>query len=114
MGRQTHRRFSLAVFTLAMLLSSAGLLAGTRVNVEGDLQTVTEQVENTFRELDIDAEGLAVTPEAATAIGRSRAGSRVTVAVQRKDDRECEVTITSESPADPEIEKRFLRMMQVR
>lgn len=99
---------------LLLALSSTGLQAGTKVKVKGDVESVSEQVNQAFETLEIEQADASRNSDHAMAVGKSRSGTRVTVAVNRAGDEDCEVTVSSDSPSDPEIEERFLRLMQSR
>lgn len=108
-------RHVVALFAgLALLLSASVLQAGAKVKVKGDVESVAEQIEGAFQELEIDSSDIEVSQGHATAVGKARSGARVTVSVNHSGDDECEVSVSSESPTDPDIEARFLRMMQSR
>lgn len=99
---------------LVLLLTTTILYAGSKIHVKGDVETVAREVETVFQELDIHASESTLTPAQATAIGKAKSGSRVKVWVSHAGEDECEVSVSSESPADPDIEERFLRLMRTR
>ena len=114
MPKTTRFRLVPTLVASILLLLAADLLAGTKVKVKGDVEEVAEQVEKTFEELEITTADSSVNSDWARAVGKAKSGSRVTVAVSHAGDDECEVSISSDSPADPDIEERFLRLMQSR
>jgi hypothetical protein len=99
----------------AILLFPTGTMAGSqKAKVKGNVQEVAVQVEEAFEELEIDQADSAVTAAYAMTVGKAKSGARVTVSVNGSGDDECEITVTSDSPTDPELEKRFLMLMQSR
>lgn len=108
-------RGTLQVLALAAALALAGgVQAGTKVKVEGDVDQVTEQVEGAFEALSVEADTAERNESGTVMRGKTRSGARLTVAVKPAGDDECELTVSSESPEDPEIEERFLRLMSSR
>ena len=104
----------IAGLAVSLGLFTSGVFAGTKVKVKGDVEAVAEQVDEAFNELEIHKQDGEVKDDWARASGKAKSGARVTVAVNTAGDDECEVTVSSESPTDPDIEERFLRMMQSR
>lgn len=100
--------------TALVMLGAANLEAGTKVKVKGGVEEVAEQVDNAFQELEITTADSEVTDKWARTVGKAKSGARVTVAVNHTGDDECEVSVSSESPEDEDIEQRFLRMMESR
>lgn len=111
---QFIRLASRVLLVLALVFVAPGLLAGSKVKVKGDVEEVAGDIEGAFEELEITPDEATVTTTWAKATGKARSGARVTVAVNTLGEDECEVSIDSDSPADPEVEERFLRLMQSR
>lgn len=114
MHHQHARHLIIILLAAGLLLGASGLFAGTKVKVKGDVDTVAEQVEEAFENLEITASDTEKYKDWARTVGKAKSGARVTVAVNQAGDDECELSVSSESPEDPDIEQRFLRMMQSR
>lgn len=102
------------VLVLPILLLTGNLQAGATVKVKGDVKDVVEKVDVAFDELELDSQLIQVEDSWAEAVGMNTRGARLTVAVKRLDDDECEVEISGEPGEEDDIEERFLRLMQSR
>ena len=105
-------RLSAALLAVLLLLLAASVQAG--VKIKGSVEDLAEQADNAFVELNIDDADFSVSHASATGVGKAPSGARVTVSINHVAEEECEVSVSSASPEDPEIEQRFLRLMQSR
>lgn len=99
---------------LLLCLLAGPLLAGTEARVPGEVDQVSEQVKDVFDELQIDTSGSTLAADHSLTIGKARSGARVLVSVEHSGEQECKVKVSTEAPADPDIEARFMRLMQAR
>ena len=103
---------SIARSPIGHLLEEASAQAG--VKIKGSVEAVAEQADNAFTELQIDDADFTVSHAYATGVGKAPSGARVTVSIDHVGEEECEVSVSSATPKDTEIEQRFLRLMQSR
>lgn len=99
---------------LACLFLAGQLHAGSKVKVEGSVEDVTVQVDKALKELKLETAEAEKKDGWARASGKNAKGERWEVAINRLNDKECEVQLTGDATADANVEARFLRLMQSR
>ena len=99
---------------LACLFLAGHLHAGSKVKVEGSVDDVTLQVDKALKELELETAEAEQKDGWARAAGKNAKGERWEVAINRLNDKECEVQISGDATADANIDERFLRLMQSR
>ncbi len=112
--RSSKLRFCGLILAATLALTASAAAGSQKATVSGDVENVAKQVEGAFKQLNISTGDAAVNKAFAMAVGESESGSRVTVSINATGDDECEVSITSDSPEDPDIEERFIRLMKSR
>ena len=93
------------------------LHAGTKVKVQGELESVSLQVNQAFDDLALGDRQFNRWEDQISSQGIDKNGNRILVSVRQSGKDECELTIESEAARDDSeqnIEQRFLQLMRSR
>lgn len=84
----------------------------TKGTIDGPIKTVLTATETAFEELDIQLVDSTSAFVYAMAVGKAATGSRLVVSIHVADKNQSTVTITSDTPKDPELEQKLLESIQ--